>query len=107
MLLFFYDKATLVMHTAQYGIVLALSLIPYRSNFSQALIMWDGSYCNSLKGTSLYLIYQDVSQQGTIGRCKNSSPYGTFRDLIGPGPNARAMCHALDPWMMKRGKGFT
>ena len=27
----------------------------------------------------------------------NSSPDGIFRDLIGGGPDARAMCHALDP----------
>ena len=27
----------------------------------------------------------------------NFLPYGIFRDLIGPGPDAKAMCHALDP----------
>lgn len=52
---------------------------------------------NSLKVQILY-----SKQYLMILRLMESS-----RDLIGAGPDARAMCHALDPWKMKRDKGFT
>ena len=47
------------------------------------------------KGTSLYLIYQHVSQQ--VGRCNNSSPYGTFRDLIGPRAKCKSHVSCVGP----------